>query len=392
MNSSSIRHEDKYLTPEDCKNDARIVRSIFKGKYEERRKPLFVLVRKLRETFTDSQLEIVHFWVVKEGRGYQKGDIILSKDEALRVQENGGRLRDIYTYRKEVRKQLKEIAKVLDLECPWQHGFHAKRGVHTAWSEIKDRGNYRLLIDLKNAFCQITRGQLYMLLRKTFDLNKADSLWFSRMMCDHTGHMFQGNPITPAVFNLLSARIGKIIEANTALTVVQYADDLTICSHSPITPKERNKVRKLIKYTGWEVNMKKVHYRRSTQYTTTLGITQDTRGNIRAENVTRFKKVVRWLEHVRVKEKASAKTTSAEALSKKTAKDGKPILLKSVVNGMKAWLIGVKLISTNCYKSVIPRKSPKRRIKRLPLPLILQYELGNLQPKNAKAGKISQKF
>lgn len=384
--TSPILHgRDGSLTPANCRKDAEIAKSIFGKDAKQRSKPLWKLIQDLKQSFSDQQLGIVHFWVVKVAKGYKKGDKILNKREAERVLKSGGKLRDIYTFTKPVRDKLKRIAEVLDLKCEWQHGFHKERGVHTAWTEIKQQGGYFLLVDLKNAFCQISRGQLYGVLRRVFDLNKADSLWFSKVMCDNQGMMFQGNPITPAIFNILSARIGKILHKNTEYTLIQYADDLTICSKTPLSHKDIGFVKKLISYTGWEVNREKVHYIRRKRRFSTLGITQEKDGKIHANGTSKLKKVVRWLNHIRQKEKDNTSNKEAEALSNKTAKDGTRIMLKSVVSGIKAWLNGVYEIELGkfrdrkiCQTNLANLSDKSLRATQDPLPLILQYEMGIL--------------
>jgi hypothetical protein len=197
--------------------------------------------------------------------------------------------------------------------------------------------------------------------------------------------MFQGNPITPAIFNILSARIGMILHKNTDYTLIQYADDLTIKSNKPFTSKNLGLIKKLIGYTGWKINKEKVHYIRKNRRFSTLGITKEPDGSIHANKVTKLKKVVIWLNKIRQKEKSRTASKEAEPYSRKTAKDGSRILLKAVIEGLNAWIYGVKLIemgkfrdSRICQTNLINSSNKSHKTQHDPLPLILLYETGAL--------------
>ena len=312
----------------------------FVGKAEGRRRGCVIaaVLNSIRKDFKEDDFAIVHFWVVKHAPGLPKGAKVFSLKTVNELSEKGAKFRDIYTYKKPLRRRLRFIASLLDVPFEPQHGFHAMRGVETALVAADQRdlwGNVpKGQSDLKSAFDQITRGSLYALLRVVFNINKELATWFSKVMTQN-GHMFQGNPITPATFNLLSIPIAQEVRDKTGYSVVQYADDLTwITNTTSVSGSMLRWIENLVELNGWTVNREKSARVNGKQKFYLLGAVQDANGVWNAQRGRKIRrKAIYLLKQAR----------AGRIWSRRIAKDGSPIALTAVVKGLISWLWSVRV-------------------------------------------------
>ena len=171
----------------------------------------------------EKNLKVNSFWVAKKTLGkWHKGDKILNSSEKTDYLRSGGKIRDILFHNIEVRNELKLLSDLLNE--PYgntQHGFAKNRGVLSAVERQENaksepslfyqNNKAELLIDLSDAYEQITENQLCAVFNIVLDLNFRDAKRLAKVMC-FNGHLFQGNPAAPVIFNLCTRRIIKIIE------------------------------------------------------------------------------------------------------------------------------------------------------------------------------------
>ena len=298
---------------------------------------LYAEIQRLKRLNLDYSVR--KFWVVKEAAGLRKGDKVYEKHEVIEMKAKGYRFRDILTFGKETRKELKPMVEILDnpLEC--QHGFTKNKSILTALNDMTNCGlfaNSYVFVDLENAFNQITTHQFYLMLRRMFFLNEEDAQWFSKVM-SFKGHLFQGNPISPVVFNILSRFISVNIEkmSKGALRVVQYADDIVVVSNQKYVPNGTvGWIIKMVEYAGWKVNPSKVAVRSEKHNWCHLGV-RSVNGKLFNKGIRRLKKKVKWLYHVW---KYGVRFSNT-AMSKVT---GLPISLFFFIKGNGAWYKAVR--------------------------------------------------
>ncbi len=266
----------------------------------KRGKMLLAACKRLRSLNLDWKVN--QMGVLKDPyKGLKKGDKVFNpakgKDPSWKeVTKAGIRTRTILYYPKETRQAVRKcLIKALDMPAPWQHGFTHKQGIADAF---KPTLNYQSLaaIDLESAFDQIEEKQVYWLFKKTYDLNHKDSEWLAHVMC-HNGYVFQGNPVAPLIFNLLSSTIGwRLTKAGIKIT--QYADDLMILSPYPYLGwRFLRFICGVIEDEGWKVNPKKTKKFRKHKFKF-LGVTHSTRNGTHVTGVRKLKKKTKCFQNM----------------------------------------------------------------------------------------------
>lgn len=260
--------------------------------------------------------KIQHFWVVKNAPCKQKGDIVFAREHAELLRKNPeSKFRDIYCFNKQTRKATRLLVSAMEKfnKIPSQFGFKEHLGVHNAFASIKAGGEFRFYVDLENAFCQITRQQIFWLFHKSLGLSSTKADWLADRMCDSSGHLFQGNSLAPQIFNLLSSTMNKVLNKHLkplGITVSQYADDLTFSSHKPISLSTRKWIIRLICLTGWKANFEKCEYRKEkAHFKQSLGIVEIRHRGIFAVNQRRMRKLLNYLRHIERKYTKTLKLT-----------------------------------------------------------------------------------
>ena len=172
----------------------------------------------------DLDYRLSHMYVVKHDTGvYQRGQKLFVKPEGVEC-------RDIYFYCKETREALAKLLWIFDQPASNQIGFTVGKGIQDVMlSDPWKKETTRIKLDLKDAFNSITQQQIYWLLRIVFDLNKSLANELSHNWTTK-GHMLQGHPLAPAIFNLVTRDLNKWLSNRTG--IIQYADDILLFEDS----------------------------------------------------------------------------------------------------------------------------------------------------------------
>lgn len=235
-------------------------------------------------------------YVVKhdpQGR-YKKGTKHFEEEKDIKY-------RTIRFYKEETRKELKKLLPIFDINHKNQIGFSKDKGVKDllAWDNIGIRT--RVKLDLKNAFDNITHEQLWALLTIVFGIRKR----IAKEIADNwtvEGHMVQGHPLTPAIFNLLTRRANDFVSKYVkGVHIVQYADDILIISeHNYVSYKTLRMICKAFKNEGFPMNVEKEGIYHGYKPTKFIGLTyRKVKGVMQwhPSNKRKYKKKIRALRH-----------------------------------------------------------------------------------------------
>ena len=282
-------------------------------------------------------------WVAKKaGCGLKRGQQVHSKAAMEEFLKKGNTFRTIQFPRDTaIKDALKKMARIIEpVHHPIQYGFVAKRNcTQSAAQHAWARTVY--LLDIENAFDQITFHEVREILTKVFYVNKkyAD---FIALLCAPEGHLYQGNPMSPALFNIralwMAERLDRLCKANDA-TVTLYADDITI-SHKyweHISSGFQKTVRRIIGECGLSVNEAKCKVRRISP--NKIGHYDITGLTIDFDPYTQIP-LVRPLHRKRTLRKADYLqylTNQGIDFSQELAKDGSYKSLDAVIAGLRNW-------------------------------------------------------
>jgi len=160
--------------------------------------------------------------IKKDELGFKRGQKVFEKPPVA--------YRDIYFYPEETRKALKELLPIFDIPAQNQIGFTKGKGIQDLYYHNPSRTDLtRIKLDLKDAFNSVTQKHIFWLLRIVFDLNTKLSKELSHLWTTK-GHMLQGHPLAPAIFNLVTRDLNCWLSVRTG--IVQYADDILIYEKS----------------------------------------------------------------------------------------------------------------------------------------------------------------
>lgn len=171
-------------------------------------------------------------WVCKNsGKGWKRGEKVLYRNRYEHLSSLGAKFRVVrYPRRKCVKDALKRMARVISqVHHPVQYGFVPQRNcVQSAACHAYARTVF--LLDIENAFDQVTAVEVAEILSKVFRINAREARLIADLCC-HDRHLYQGNPMAPALFNIRAMwmvdRLNRLCRANGAV-MTAYADDLTI--------------------------------------------------------------------------------------------------------------------------------------------------------------------
>jgi len=151
---------------------------------------------------------------------------------------------DIYTVHTDVSRELDRLVKFTNqFNCV---KFHLARSNRYFWK-----------IDLRAAFDHVTFESMSSLK----DLPRE--VWYTPSLFFHeNGGLIQGAPASPKLFQLFCQQgIDPIIQEfckRNALTYTRYADDLLFSCRVPIGKSAREKIRRIIRERGFQINEDKV--------------------------------------------------------------------------------------------------------------------------------------
>lgn len=282
-------------------------------------------------------------WVLKRPFGnMRRGDKVLRRALHDHMVEQGAEFRSIrFPKDAAVKAALAKMARVIaPLHHDVQYGFVPQRDcVQSAALHGNARTVY--LIDFENAFDQVRQVEVEQILEKVFLVNRQDSARIAQLCC-HEGHLYQGNPMAPALFNVRALwcadRLARLCEANGAVCTI-YADDVTI-SHarwSHFSKGFQRTALRIVRECGLSVNGSKckvaqVSPRKIGHYDIT-GLTVDF-------DPATGSPYVRPLHRRRVLSKAQYMRylqSQGILFSSETAKDGTLKDLEAVESGLRNW-------------------------------------------------------
>ena len=201
---------------------------------------------------------------------------LIYKEQIALAQQQNHKLREIiYLKDVAVRKTMNYVAKTVErlINNDKQIGFRTHKGIHNLREFIGCEKNTRvMLLDLENAFCQISAKEVFYFWHITLDINKelAEKLTNSMTI---NGHLYQGHPVSPILFNFLSNKmINELNEICSAVTAVSYADDITLISDGKFNHKLTSKIYQCIIENGFMVNKDKTHFASLWKGFRTLGM------------------------------------------------------------------------------------------------------------------------
>lgn len=281
-------------------------------------------------------------WVAKnEACGLRRGSKVTRRSDMMDLAGSGVRFREVhYPSNPDLKKALKEMAQVISgLHHQVQYGFVPKRDC-VASAHQHRFARVVLLLDIQDAFDQVTEAQVVMILRKVFRINRLEAEWIAELCC-YNGHLYQGNPMAPVLFNLralwLAERLLRLCQAN-GLALTMYADDICISSNSweYVSRRFIRTVRRICSECGLEVNADKVKVHRVSPYKTgSFDITglvidwdEEERPYVRPIHRKRTYKLADYLEYLRMR---------GIEQSRELNKLGQPKSLAMVENGLRLW-------------------------------------------------------
>lgn len=290
-------------------------------------------------------------WVVKKGgsSGLRKGQQVHVRAMVEHAEEQGATFRNIrFPANRDTMDALKRMARAIgSFHHGSQYGFVPQRdcvasAARHQWAKVV------FLLDIENAFDQIGVGEVYDILHDVFLVNSEEAWFIARLCTSDTGHLYQGNPMAPALFNIramwMAERLSRLASGN-GLTFTMYADDLAISSDSwtHVSHGLRKTVARIIGECGLRVNERKcrvcqVSPRKVGHYDIT-GLTVDFE---RVDNGcgTTWWPVVRPLHRKRVLSKAQLfeyLRSRGIVLSHELAKNGERKQLVCVQRGLEGW-------------------------------------------------------
>ena len=231
----------------------------------------YAIYKWCRNYLETDDFSVHKFWVVKHDKGkYKRGQKIMNKAEQQKFIKSGGETREIKCHGELTRLHMRELIEPLDLTMPNRHGFKRNRDIFTLMEKASQRAELGnrfkgtvVSLDMKDAFEQVTKDQVYLIFKKIFDLNHKDSQKLSEI-CTVNGHLFQGCTISPLIFNIWFSRVFERIETmrNDNFELYTYADDITIIiDYSSLSWKFLKFLVKVIEQCGFKINKRKTKVR-----------------------------------------------------------------------------------------------------------------------------------
>ena len=202
-------------------------------------------------------------WVLKKPFGNKRrGDKVFSKAKYEYMLSQGAEFRLVRFPKdnktKEALSLMAERVSVIHHDC--QFGFiHERDCVKSAERHSYAKSLY--LLDFENAFDQVTHLEVENIFKEVFLVNEVEANKLADLCC-YNGHLYQGNPMAPALFNIraleCAERLDRLMKANGGVCTI-YADDVTI-SHpwwGHFSKGFQRTILRIIHECGLEVNEKK---------------------------------------------------------------------------------------------------------------------------------------
>lgn len=260
-----------------------------------------------------------------------------------KFEKRGGTFREVkYLKDKDFRERLNHLSNLMEFRSDRQFGFLTDLDIVDN-ANIHNDENATLIVnfDLEGAFNQISKNEIYSLFKIVFDLSDNLSEFLSEITT-YNGFCYQGNPISPMIFNLLSInlvqRLATVVASdNEGLHISAYADDITISfSNIKWLPKRKQKFFvEIFEQVGWKVNPDKIvvhkfHKVGHNAIITGVNLIREKEGiRVLAGNTRAFKKKLKLFK--RIEQRGGTHT-------KKISKVNKFVEIKQLTKGFSAWI------------------------------------------------------
>lgn len=311
---------------------------------------IFRFIDKIMDSVSKGKLSIEtgSMYVIKyDPRNmYTKGEKTFNLDKDFI--SSGGTFREIIFIKdKELRERLNELSKMMEFNAEGQYGFLTGFDItnnalhHSSNPELTLVSNF----DLEGAFNQIKDQEIFGVFRYIFDLNPISAKFITELATIN-GFCYQGSPISPILFNILSINLinnlkRAVFKDNEALGVSGYADDFTISFKGmKFLPKRKMLYYvKIIESKGWKVNPDKIvsyNVKNNGSRAEITGINlfnKDGGFILRPCNVRTLKKKIKLFNILKNKGIKN---------SFKLDKKGKPITVKQLLAGLEGWLYRIE--------------------------------------------------
>lgn len=186
-------------------------------------------------------LEVFHeFYIRKDTK-----ERIFNKVEAKRLADSGVKIRTIKHYDKKFNQVLSNISKRIDFEQENFFGFKKNTHIGNAMYEVvKNPEIAKIKVDLSNAFEQINKTWSLYILKSVFNMGKKEAILLNKWL-NPEGHLFQGNPLSPSMFNVAISPFVRNLSKYFKCKVISYADDITILKEGTISRKAIQAIAKI---------------------------------------------------------------------------------------------------------------------------------------------------
>ena len=277
--------------------------------------------------WTKLKTDTAVMWVHKGCETVPRGKKFLNSKEVKAREENGEKFRTVrYPKNKSTKRLCSAIATLIEgFTLPEQKGFKTGKNVfHALQPHV---GNHTVLeLDGASAFNTVPKEFVYKFFKNIIRLNNTQARFLAEC-CTDNGYLYQGNPLSPALYNVYQVLAIASLRKLKNVRVSSYADDLIISTpFKRMSYKFRRLILKILKECGIKVNEKKTHFGKVDRLIK-LGGHIDTLEIARKQ---KFKKKIRLFEYLQKKH--------GVLYTKRLNKAQKPIEIREMIVGLKAWL------------------------------------------------------
>jgi hypothetical protein len=218
----------------------------------------------------DLDYSIHKMYVVKHDKGcYYRGQKLFTNPEGIET-------REIFFYNKNTRQELRKLIPIFDKPLENQIGFTKGKGIFNSIRILENNEDYKTFytMDLSDAFNSITKGIIFQILHRIYNVNKRLSNRIAKLWTSD-GHMQQGHPLAPLLFNLWSSQAIEFLN-NNGVKLIQYADDLIIKDKYEFVSYKRLKfIRNAFIKIGFKINLNKCKFLRKEVIFLGLNLSQN---------------------------------------------------------------------------------------------------------------------
>lgn len=209
----------------------------------------------------------------------ERGTQVVNYKEYKKRANRGEQFRTInYIADKTLRREFGKLASAIDqsiIANDILYGFTRGKAVQTLMSTYCDKRSV-LELDLKDAFHQMTRTDIYYILHITLDLNRKLANWLADWGSVN-GVAAMGCPYIPTLFNIwMLERLERFNQlfGHNGTVICSYADDITIFSdEEKIAWKRKALWIKFLKRQGFRFNETKSRFQHNNGGIVKLGLT-----------------------------------------------------------------------------------------------------------------------